>query len=228
MNGDKQTTILLFDFDSTFVTVEALDELANIVLLDAPDREERVAAITVITNQGMTGEIGFADSLAQRFEQLQPTRAQLDELVEVLKANISPSFIENKAFIQHHADTIWVVSGGFKDFIVPVVAAFGISADHVLANEFIWASDGSRAIDYDRSNHLSQNGGKIKAVKALNLPNDAHKVMVGDGMTDYAIRGVGLVNEFVAFTETVARKPVVEVADRVANSLDFAIYLGYD
>ncbi len=42
-------------------------------------------------------------------------------------------------------------------------------------------------------------------------------------MTDYAVRGVGLVDEFVAYTETVARKPVIEVADKAVDSLDLIL-----
>lgn len=218
MRGSNQPTILLFDFDSTFCQLEALDTLAEIVLKDAPDREARVNAISEITAQGMNGELGFTESLSLRFAQIKPTRLQFDELVHTLKSAVSPSFEAHKEFIRQHADIIWVVSGGFKDFIVPVVEDFGIGPTHVLANEFIWSNDGASIIDYDRKNPLSQNGGKIKAVKTLNFSKNTHKIMVGDGMTDYAIRGVGLVDEFVAFTETVAREPVVEVADSIAAS----------
>lgn len=218
-NSGPNDTIFLFDFDSTFVTVEALDELANIALVDAPDHEARVAAIAEITADGMAGLIGFDESLAQRFTQISPSKAHFDALVSLLKSSVSPSFAANKAFFKQNAENIYIVSGGFKDFIVPVVADFGIDSSHVLANEFTWSSDGQTIAGYDTSNPLAHNGGKIKAIQALNLPKNAHKIMVGDGMTDYAVRGVGLVDEFVAYTETVHRKPVVEVANRTCSSL---------
>ncbi len=219
-NSAPDTTIFLFDFDSTFVTVEALDELANIALADAPDRAQRVAAIAEITADGMAGLIGFDESLAQRFAQISPSEAHFDALVSLLKSSVSPSFTANKAFFKQNADRIYIVSGGFKDFIVPVVADFGIDPSHVLANEFTWSSGGQTITGYDTANPLAHNGGKIKAIQALNLPKNTHKIMVGDGMTDYAVRGVGLVDEFVAYTETVARKPVIEVADRAVDSLN--------
>lgn len=219
-NSRPDSTIFLFDFDSTFVTVEALDELANIALAEAPDRAQRVAAIAEITADGMAGLIGFDESLAQRFAQISPSKAHFDALVSLLKSSVSPSFAANKAFFKENAENIYIVSGGFKDFIVPVVAEFGIGPSHVLANEFTWNSDGQTITGYDTSNPLAHNGGKIKAIQALNLSKNAHKIMVGDGMTDYAVRGVGLVDEFIAYTETVARKPVIEVADRVVDSLN--------
>lgn len=221
MNRLGKKTILLFDFDSTFVTVEGLDELATIVLADAPDRLARCQAIADITAQGMSGELGFEESLALRFEQIAPSKKHVQQLVELLRASISPSFLEHKDYLRKNAENIWVVSGGFKDFIVPVVATLGIAANHVLANEFIWSDDGKTVIDYNRDNPLARNGGKIKVIKTLGLPKDTHKIMIGDGMTDYAVRGVGLVDEFVAFTETVAREPVIEVADRCAESFSF-------
>ncbi|MBP9667638.1 HAD-IB family phosphatase [Candidatus Saccharibacteria bacterium] len=221
MNQEKPTnTIFIFDFDSTFCQLEALDALAQIVLADAPDRTERVAAIEAITSRGMNGEIGFGESLQQRFEQLHPTKSHIEELIIRLNAAISPSFLAHKDFIRHHAETTWIISGGFKDLIVPVVREFGIYESHVLANTFIWSSDGQTITGYDHSNPLSQDDGKLQAVKALNFPTNVHTIMVGDGMTDYSIREEGLVDEFVAFTETIAREPVIAVADRVANSFD--------
>lgn len=219
MKNSGQPTIYLFDFDSTFVSVEALDELANIVLADTPDRAARVAAIAEITADGMAGLIGFDESLARRFKQITPTKTHVDALVSLLKQSVSPSFAENKMFFEENAEHIYIVSGGFKDFIVPVVKEFGINPSHVLANEFTWSSDGKAVTGYDASNPLAHNGGKIKVVKALRLPSDAHKIMIGDGMTDYAVRGVGLVDEFIAYTETVQRKPAIEVANRACSSL---------
>ncbi len=219
-NSGVDTTIFLFDFDSTFVTVEALDELANIALANAPDRAQSVAAIAEITADGMAGLIGFDESLARRFAQISPSKAHFDALVTLLKHSVSPSFVANKDFFQKNAETIYIVSGGFKDFIVPVVAEFGIDPSHVLANEFTWSSEGQTITGYDTANPLAHNGGKIKAIQALNLPKNAHKIMIGDGMTDYAVRGVGAVNEFIAYTDTVKRKPVIEVADFVATSID--------
>jgi D-3-phosphoglycerate dehydrogenase len=53
----------VIDFDSTFTQVEGLDELAAIALAGNKDSEKIVGEIKAITDKGMLGEIGFADSL---------------------------------------------------------------------------------------------------------------------------------------------------------------------
>jgi D-3-phosphoglycerate dehydrogenase len=45
----------IFDFDSTLVRVEALDELADIALQGRADHAALLARIKLITNQGMEG-----------------------------------------------------------------------------------------------------------------------------------------------------------------------------
>lgn len=221
-------TILILDFDSTVVRHEGLDLLAEAVLAHAADREERVAAIQEITNDGMLGRIGFKESLARRFAQLQPRRKHVKEVVETLRYGLSPTFVENKELIERHADNIYVVSGGFCDIIQPVLKPFGLGAGHVIANRFVWS--GSNVIGYDTNNPLAADDGKIKAVQSLGFDREScHIVMVGDGMTDFAVRKAGAADEFVAYTETARRKPVVAAADKAVASFDelFA-YLGWD
>ena len=80
-----------------------------------------------------------------------------------------------------------VVTGGFHDYVDPIVAEHGINPAQVLANRLVF--DGDRVIGVDETNPLSQDGGKIEAVKGLNL--DGEVVVVGDGWTDYEIRQAG-------------------------------------
>ena len=61
---------LIIDFDSTFVTVESLDELAHIVLKDNPESVQRLETIRAITRAGMEGSIPFDESLSKRLKLL--------------------------------------------------------------------------------------------------------------------------------------------------------------
>lgn len=45
--------IYVFDFDSTLISLESLDELASIALAGHPERAARMAALREITSQGM-------------------------------------------------------------------------------------------------------------------------------------------------------------------------------
>lgn len=210
---------LAFDFDSTLVTVEALDELAKITLVNAPDASDRIRLIEAITSDGMNGKIDFAASLSRRMAAIQPIeRRHITKLVELLNYSLSPSVAANAEFFRENAESIWVVSGGFKDFIVPVVATLGIAADHVLANAVIW--DGDQVIDYDRTLPLARDGGKIDALEGAGISKGRELVFVGDGMTDFAVYKAGVAQKFIAYTETIARPQVLALADYRAASME--------
>ncbi|TVT41809.1 phosphoglycerate dehydrogenase [Hymenobacter setariae] len=212
---------LVFDFDSTFTQVEGLDELAAIALTGQPDQATRVAAIKALTDQGMAGEIGFQESLSKRLALLGAHRQHLGPLVQQLQGKVSESIRRNGDFFRQYADRIYVVSSGFREFIEPVVAEFGIAADHVLANTFTF-DEGGAITGCDAGNVLSRDGGKIQQLKDLQL--DGPVYVLGDGYTDYQIREAGLAKRFYAYTENVARPTVIARADEVLPTFDEFLY----
>jgi len=212
---------LVFDFDSTFTQVEGLDELADIALAGQPDRAERVAQIKALTDRGMAGEIGFQESLAQRLALLGANRRHLAPLVAHLQTKVSESIRRNGDFFRQHANRIYVVSSGFREFIEPVVAEFGIDPGHVLANTFTFDDEGN-ITGCDPSNVLSRDGGKIRQLVLLDLNGPVY--VLGDGYTDYQIREAGLAHRFYAYTENVSRPSVVAHADEVLPTFDEFLY----
>ena len=58
----------VFDFDSTLTSVEALDVLAEITLVNNPAKDQIIQEIIDITNLGIDGKISFTDSLEQRIK----------------------------------------------------------------------------------------------------------------------------------------------------------------
>jgi D-3-phosphoglycerate dehydrogenase len=205
---------LVIDFDSTFVQVEALDELARIALEQSPDYDELVEQIAELTRAGMNGEIGFGESLEQRLKLFSATRADVVRLVSLLQHRVTPSVREHREWFLAHADQIFIISGGFCEYILPVVAEFGIRPDHVMANDFVW--DGDRIAGCDQDNPLAHDGGKVRALDELNLGGPV--VMVGDGYSDLHTRLEGAVDYFAAFVENVERARVKEQADLVAHN----------
>ncbi len=216
-----EQTFFVIDFDSTFTKVEALDVLGEISLVGRPDRDDALNQIKTITDRGMAGELSFTESLELRLKLLRAHRDQLPALIEALMGKISDSFQRNRDFLIENADHIYIVSNGFREFIVPVVASLGIKADHVLANTFVYDEAGN-IVDFDRSNPLSANGGKPQVIRGLGLTGDVY--VIGDGYTDYEIRESGAAARFYAFTENVLRPRVVEKADFTAPSLDEFLY----
>ncbi|MBS7566094.1 HAD-IB family phosphatase [Mucilaginibacter sp. Bleaf8] len=212
----------IIDFDSTFTQVEALDELARISLKDHPDRESIYKQIEDFTNASMEGRLSFADSLEGRVKLLQANRDHLNLLIKHLRKKVSPSFLRNSVFFKEHADEVLIVSGGFKEFITPVVTEYYIKKENIYANTFKFDEEG-HIIGYDRANPLSQEGGKVKLLQELNLPGDIYGI--GDGYSDFQLKESGLIKTFFAFTENIERKSVVEKADHVTPSLDEFLYI---
>ena len=209
--------IILIDFDSTFVKVESLDVLGAISLEGQSDKASRLQKIAETTNLGMNGEISFAESLATRLSLLNANKSHLEALVSKLKGQISASFERNKSFISNNSSSIYIVSSGFKEFIDPVVAEYGISASQVYANTFTYDTEGN-INGCDLNNPLAQDKGKVKLVKSLNLGSNV--LVIGDGYTDYEIKEAGLATKFYAFTENVSRDKVLAVADHITPSFD--------
>jgi D-3-phosphoglycerate dehydrogenase len=217
----SKNKILIIDFDSTFVTVESLDELADIALRGNRRREKILHEIKEITRLGMEGKIAFKDSLKKRLALFSPKKEHLQELILLLKNSVTPSILRNKDFFRPFAENIYIVSGGFTDYIAPVVEEFGIARAHVLANSFKYKRSGKIG-GADMKNPLARSGGKAEAVAKLNLKKDVY--VIGDGMTDYEIKEKGLCKQFIAFTENVYRKNVAELADMICPNFDDVLY----
>lgn len=212
----------VIDFDSTFTQVEALDVLGEISLADAKDKEAKLAELKSLTDRGMEGKLAFRDSLRERLDILEAEEKHLDPLIENLKTRISKSFRRNEEFFRENRDNIYIMSNGFKEFIIPIVAELGIKAEHVFANDFVF-DENRKIVGFNTENVLSSNNGKVKQLQSLDLQGDVY--VIGDGYTDYEIKAAGLANKFYAFTENVERDKVTEKADHITPSFDEFLYL---
>ena len=218
----KQKNIYIIDFDSTFTQVEALDELARISLKKHPEKDAIFQKIEDYTNLAMEGKLSFGESLAQRVKLLEANEDHLKQLITHLKKKVSASFSRNAEFFKKHADEVLIVSGGFKEFITPVVSKFHIKKENIYANTFVTTGDG-KIIDYDHSNPLSEEGGKVKLMQQLNLEGDLYGI--GDGYSDFQLRESGLIKKFYAFTENISRESIVKKADHITPSFDEFLYV---
>ncbi len=212
----------IIDFDSTFTQVEALDELARISLENHPDREQIYQQIEDYTNLAMEGKISFRESLTGRVQLLNANKSHLDKLVTHLKKKVSRSFGRNKEFFKKNRDTALIVSGGFKEFITPVVTPYHIQKENIYANTFKFDKDGN-IIGYDENNPLSDEGGKVKLLHELKL--DGRIFGIGDGYSDFQLKESGLIEKFFAFTENISRKSVTDKADHITPSFDEFLYV---
>lgn len=213
---------IIIDFDSTFASVEALEEIADIVLKGRKDKSKVLNEIKSITNLGVDGTITFNESLSRRMDLLTVHRKDLEKVIRRLKRKISTSFSRNKSFFKKYQGNIYIISNGFKDFIDPVVADYGIDSEHVLANTFLFDKKGW-ITGFDEKNLLAHSKGKSRTLKALNLPGESY--VIGDSYTDYEMKEAGIAHKFFAFTENVLRENILEKADHITPSFDEFLYV---
>lgn len=183
---------IIFDFDSTLVSIESLDEILSLNV-DA----ETAKQISAITDQGMNGELSFRDSLQQRLEIAKPTQQQIDDFAQTAIDSITPGIAELIQGLQKDCK-VYIVSGGIKRLLDKVAIHLGISTDNVHGASAHWDANGN-FISLDNNNPFCT--GKIDGVRILAKHWDSPTLCVGDGMTDYALFQANLVDHFIPFTQ---------------------------
>jgi D-3-phosphoglycerate dehydrogenase / 2-oxoglutarate reductase len=212
----------IIDFDSTFISLEALDELCKITLKKNPDKIKLINEFEELTRNTMDGKISFGESLNIRVKLLNANKSHIDTLIKKLDRKVSKSVKRNKNFFKKYGENIFIVSGGFKEIIYPIVKKFHIPEKNVFANTLEFDRKGN-ITGFDKSNLLSQDSGKIKQLKNLNLIGEMY--VIGDGYTDYELKAEGIAHKFFAFTENVEREIVASNADHITPSMDEFLFL---
>src|SRR3989338_10363257 len=157
----QKNRYFVMDFDSTIVQVEPLDELAAVYLKKRRDRKEILQKIKDITRAGMEGKIPFSESLNKRIALLKADRASVKAVTKTIKKKITPSILKNKGFFKEYGKNVFVISGGFREMMLPVTDELGIPEENVFGNTFVYDRRG-RIAEIDKKNVLAQAKGKIK------------------------------------------------------------------
>lgn len=212
----------IIDFDSTFIKTEALEELFEISLSGAKDKDKILKKISLLTKKGMNGEISIAKSLEERIALLKADKTHLDKAIQKIKKRVSNSIKRNKTFFKNNCENIYIVSSGFKEMILPIIKDFNIKEENIFANTFKFDKSG-KITGFDKTNPLAKNNGKINVIKSLKLDGEVY--VIGDGHTDYEIKESGAAKKFYAFTENVSREKVTKEADHVTPSFDEFLYV---
>ncbi len=127
----RRKKLLVADMDSTIVTDETLDELA-----DQAGIKDEIAAITV---RAMAGDLDFEEALRARVRMLAGLPAAALEKTWTA-FSFSPGARELVATMHAHGATCVLVTGGFSFFSERVAAALGFHHHH--ANVFEIGADG--------------------------------------------------------------------------------------
>jgi phosphoserine phosphatase len=115
----RKKRLLVADMDSTIITCECIDELA-----DAVGLKEKVSAIT---ERAMRGEIEFEPALRERVALLKELPVAALEEVYKSRVRLMPGAKTLVATMNAHGAKTALVSGGFTYFTSRVAAATGFS-----------------------------------------------------------------------------------------------------
>jgi phosphoserine phosphatase len=197
-NRGRRKALLIADMDSTIVTTETLDELA-----DHAGLKDRVAEIT---RRSMNGEIDFGDALRERVALLRGLDLAALEATWA-QTRLTPGAITLVATMRAHNATTALVSGGFTYFTgrVAALCGFDVHRANVLLDDgaALTGAVGEPILDRDAKLATLQ---ELAAGRGLKL---GATLAVGDGANDLAMlaaAGMG-----VAFHA----RPVVAAAARI-------------
>lgn len=192
---------IIFDVDSTLVTIEGLDYLAQKKLVGA-----KVAAIT---NLAMNGKIDFTQALEQRLAIIRPSYIDFIDLAKAYLDHLTPGAIETIQTLKKQNHTIHLVTGGFQPAVGVLANFLGIPSYHVISNQIIFYPNG-RYRSFDRHHPLARNGGKAEILRMLK-GKISHPIFIGDSVTDLETKPH--VDLFIGFGGVVIRQKVKEAAE---------------
>ena len=203
MSPERQMSdfkLLAMDMDSTLITIECIDEIA-----DMQGLKPQVAAIT---EAAMRGELEFNESLIRRVALLKGLDASALERVYAERLQLSPGAEKMLTAIQAAGIKTLLVSGGFTFFTDHIKKRLGIDYTHANELEII---DGK--LTGNVTGEIVNADVKQRTVERICtelgiLP--AAAIVMGDGANDLKMMGVAGLS--VAFRA----KPVVRAQASVA------------
>lgn len=120
----KQARLVVTDMDSTLISIECIDEIADMLGI-----KEQVSAIT---EAAMRGELDFAESLTQRVALLKGLPEIDLQRVYDERLTLNPGAEELLAYLKDSSIKLALVSGGFTFFTNKLKQRLGL--DYTLAN----------------------------------------------------------------------------------------------
>ncbi|SDL61932.1 phosphoserine phosphatase [Janthinobacterium sp. OK676] len=196
----REFKLVAMDMDSTLITIECIDEIA-----DMQGLKPQVAAIT---EAAMRGELDFAASLKQRVALLEGLDASALQRVYDERLKLSPGAEAMLAAVQKAGLKTLLVSGGFTFFTERLKERLGLDYTHANALEII---DGKLTgkvlggiVDAEEKQRTVE---RVCAELGIS-PSEA--IVMGDGANDLKMMGIAGLS--VAFRA----KPVVRSQADVA------------
>ena len=179
----REKALIVADMDSTMITVECIDELADYAGIKAQ--------IAEVTEAAMRGELDFGEALDARVALLKGLGADAIDRCLAERVRLMPGARTLVQTMKARGATAILVSGGFTRFAEPVGAQIGF--DRVIANELLIEGDAlTGAVTKPIVDSSTKEVTLLGAMAELGLDASA-TLAVGDGANDLAmIKQAGL------------------------------------
>jgi phosphoserine phosphatase len=209
---------VIFDCDSTLSTIEGIDELARL--------KGKLDQVKAMTDAAMDGEVYLHDVYDRRLEMLAPTHQEVAGIEEQYRSTTVLHAAEVIGALHAAGKEVFIVSGGLLAAVRPFGRWLGVPYDHIRAVNLHYDELSGEWWDYlqdqwgqridvaykdSEDTPLVQTEGKADVVSDMLGERRGRSMLVGDGVSDLAARGV--VNLFVGFTGVVSRPHVVAESD---------------
>lgn len=210
----KNANAVCFDVDCTITNSDSLDLLAE--YMGVGDK------VAEVTNKAMDGSMTLENALDERLQTINCTPKDIKNFLEAYppEKRFTPKIKELIKILQARGVSIYLISGGFRELILPIANALKIPKENVYANRMNWQWDDetnlpSKLVGFDMSEPTAHNQGKPEAIGLIRSKYIYNTVvMIGDGITDLeAVEVTGGADLFIGYGGVIERKKVKDGAD---------------
>lgn len=192
---------VVFDVDSTLVTIEGLDFLA--------DLKGKGNILKQLTVNAMNGKLSFRKSMEIKMKAISPSREDVIAMGKAYIENVTPGVEETISVLKKNGVKVWILTGNFQPAVGMLASHIGVDKAFVITNNIFFDKSG-QYLGFDEENPLSNNGGKAEVMRRFKRKMK-RTVYIGDGETDLETKGV--VDLFIGFGGVVRRPKVEASAD---------------
>ncbi|BDA43327.1 probable glycerol-3-phosphate dehydrogenase [NAD(+)], cytoplasmic at C-terminar half [Coccomyxa sp. Obi] len=217
----REAQAVCFDVDCTVTQQDSLDLLAEFL-----GRGDQVAQLT---DKAMNGEVSLEEALRDRLRIIDCTPEELTSFIQAYPptTRLTKGVSKLISALQARGKAVYLISGGFREMILPFARELGIPPTNVFANRINWQVDDetglvTRMVGFDERELTSRQGGKPAAIAQLREMYPYETIaMVGDGITDLeAVEMTGGADIFIGYGGVVVRDAVRDGADWFVNDFE--------